>query len=282
MQGLHSIILHNLFNSTPGWVRYQTFDSIRPKIDTQVSICFELIKMSYDCCLGCGYPIYAVLSLMDAPLEYVCLVKACKNFKVSVPESGTCIKIEDDMPDLPLDLESDPAQALQEPSAEQEPTATPEPTRASLVRQRRKQRRNSIAKAKAARMVAFLTAAEKPMSEQVSEDGPDPVEKAITFVRRSLTQRREEARAAGKIKRPLNGFMLYRMAYVTPVKELHKLDNPGEASVYLGQSWAIESRSVRDRFAKLAAEEVELHRLAFPDYKFMPRRAPVAEESHLE
>lgn len=277
MPGLHSII-HNLFNSTSGGVRYQTFDSIRPQIDTQVSICFELIKMSYNCCLECAYPIYAVLSLMDAPLEYVCLVKACKNFKVSVPEFRTLIKIEDDIPDLPLDLESDPTQALQEPSAGQEPTATPEPARASLLRQRRKQHRHDIANAKAARMAAFLATAEKPMSEQASGDGPDPVEQAVTFARRPVTQRREEAEAAGKIKRPLNEFMLYRMAYLNAVKEMHELDNAGEASVYLGLSWGIEPGSVRDRFADLAAEEVALHRLAFPHYKFMPRRAPVAEE----
>lgn len=242
--------------------------------------------MSYHCCVGCLYPIYTVISL-EEPAEYVCLVKACKSFKVSVPQSGTFINVGEDLPDFPLDLESDYpaagleddiAQTLQEQSAQQEPTAASEPTRASLA----KQRRISAAKARAARRRALLPTAEEPMSEQVGEDGPDPVEKAKAFVRRSITQRRQEAETAGKVKRPLNGFMLYRMAYLPAVKEMHKLYNPGEVSVYLGQSWAIEPGSVRDRFAELAAEEIEIHRLAFPEYIYHPRRARVAQESDSE
>ncbi|KAK3317430.1 hypothetical protein B0T19DRAFT_446396 [Cercophora scortea] len=88
-------------------------------------------------------------------------------------------------------------------------------------------------------------------------------------------------KAPGKIMRPLNSYMLYRMTYEPCIRDYLKLackfDNRDInkqtlVSRFSGKSWKRESASVRQRFDELAMIDKANHRLAFPDYKYAPKQ----------
>lgn len=95
------------------------------------------------------------------------------------------------------------------------------------------------------------------------------------YVNRSPEVRQAEVRDSkeGKIKRPMNAFMLYRKAYQNRTKEWKKHDNHQVISQVCGISWAMEPQSLRDQYDGWAKIERNNHKLAFPDYKFAPAKA---------
>lgn len=95
------------------------------------------------------------------------------------------------------------------------------------------------------------------------------------YAKRSLEARRAEVVRSkdGKTKRPSNAFMLYRKAYQNRAKELKKHDNHQLVSKVCGASWKCEDPRVKAYFTDLARIESELHREAFPEYKFSPAKA---------
>lgn len=104
-----------------------------------------------------------------------------------------------------------------------------------------------------------------------------PREEAIiaemeTWVNRPVSERLQEietGKTPGKVKRPMNCFMLYRKAYQSLCPE----NNHQTISKMCGQSWDMETEEVKERFQAWARVERENHQLAHPEYKFSPSKA---------
>ncbi|KAI0484784.1 hypothetical protein GGR56DRAFT_42875 [Xylariaceae sp. FL0804] len=95
------------------------------------------------------------------------------------------------------------------------------------------------------------------------------------YVRRGPEERRREVASSkdGKVKRPMNAFMLYRKAYQNRTKEWKKHDNHQVISQVCGVSWNMEAQQLRDDFDRWARVERDNHKAAFPDYKFAPTKS---------
>ncbi|KAK3933474.1 high mobility group box domain-containing protein, partial [Diplogelasinospora grovesii] len=95
------------------------------------------------------------------------------------------------------------------------------------------------------------------------------------WIHRPIEVRRAEigtGKQPGKIKRPLNAFMLYRKAYQNRAKDLWKHRSHQIISQMCGKSWNLESESIRNQFNAWAKIEREKHQEAHPSYKFTPTR----------
>ncbi|CAH0026394.1 unnamed protein product [Clonostachys rhizophaga] len=108
-------------------------------------------------------------------------------------------------------------------------------------------------------------------------------------VRRGKEVREHENITQGRVKRPLNCFILYRSHFNNVTKqELKKAAKatPGEkskdgdphipsinprVSEYVARSWRNETEAIRARFDALAVEDAAEHLLADPDYKYTPK-----------
>lgn len=111
----------------------------------------------------------------------------------------------------------------------------------------------------------------KPLSELARENPSIVVSDVAAFSMRSTELRLSEAATAGKVKRPLNAFMLYRKAYQNVAKTQCKRDNHQQVSSVCGESWKLrEPSSVIDHFNHLASVEKQLHERAFPEYRYDP------------
>jgi hypothetical protein len=104
-----------------------------------------------------------------------------------------------------------------------------------------------------------------------------------SFVNRSKEVRLAEVeRAGGKVRRPMNNFILYRSAYSDLTKVWLASERPDFAkdnhqniSGFTGRSWGLETDECKIIFSRLAARERENHSKAHPDYKFEPNKGPV-------
>ena len=111
----------------------------------------------------------------------------------------------------------------------------------------------------------------KPLSELARENPSIVVADVAAFSMRSTDIRHSEASRAGKVKRPLNAFMLYRKAYQNVAKTQCKRDNHQQVSSVCGESWKTrEPSSIIDHFNHLASVEKQLHERAFPEYRYDP------------
>lgn len=95
------------------------------------------------------------------------------------------------------------------------------------------------------------------------------------YVSRTPEVRQAEVRDSkeGKVKRPMNAFMLYRKAFQNRTKEWKKHDNHQVISQVCGTSWNMEAQELRDQYDNWAKIERANHKLAFPEYKFAPAKA---------
>ena len=100
------------------------------------------------------------------------------------------------------------------------------------------------------------------------------IDKEAEANRSSEKRRQEVVNDKGKIKRPQNSFILYRSAHANVAKAILGADNHQLVSSLCGQSWAIESPEVRERFAEIAKLERDNHAKAHPGYKFSPSKPP--------
>ncbi|KAK8038372.1 hypothetical protein PG994_015139 [Apiospora phragmitis] len=92
------------------------------------------------------------------------------------------------------------------------------------------------------------------------------------YIHRSPEVRhQEQARFAscGKVKKPLNAFMLWRRANRDRIRAAsHERDPRPNFSTICGELWLVESTAVRVQFKEWAEIEKRNHLVAFPDYKF--------------
>lgn len=127
-------------------------------------------------------------------------------------------------------------------------------------------------KVKAERKVAQL---DKPLSELTKGWDHIPIVDIEAYVNRSVEDRRKEVNAGkspGKIKRPMNSFMLYRKAYQGRTKDWGFQDNHQVVSQVCGNSWRLEPESVREQYNEWAKIERANHQAAHPEYKFTPSK----------
>ncbi|KAI1294555.1 hypothetical protein F5Y03DRAFT_314317 [Xylaria venustula] len=137
-----------------------------------------------------------------------------------------------------------------------------------------------------------------PLSELVKDITGITDTDIEAYVNRSPEERRREVAQSktGKVKRPMNAFMLYRKAYQNRTKEWKRLDdirrkeesaaaaseggkpekghdNHQVISQVCGLSWNMEPQDLRDQYDDWAKVERNNHKLAFPDYKFAPAKS---------
>lgn len=107
-----------------------------------------------------------------------------------------------------------------------------------------------------------------------------PVVDIDAYVNRSAETRRqevEEGKNPGKVKRPMNSFMLYRKAYQNRTKSWCLQNNHQIVSQVCGDSWPLEPENVRAQFNEWARIERQNHQNAHPGYKFSPAKAGAAK-----
>ncbi|KAM4059329.1 HMG (high mobility group) box domain-containing protein [Hirsutella rhossiliensis] len=115
---------------------------------------------------------------------------------------------------------------------------------------------------------------QRPLSEVMEQTGNVEVSDVFNHVHRPNDVRMDEASKEGKIKRPLNAFLLYRKHVIGYVKkELLGEENKNNqqlVSRICGDSWKMETDEVKSNFKKLAQAEKTRHGQAFPTYKYTP------------
>jgi hypothetical protein len=151
-------------------------------------------------------------------------------------------------------------------------------------------------KVRAEKKVAKL---DKPLSELTKDWTHVPVADIESYVNRSTEERRkevEDGKNPGKVKRPMNSFMLYRKAYQNRTKDWCLQNNHQVVSQVCGDSWPLEPSEVKDQFSEWARIERVNHQNAHPGYKFSPSKPrattksskrkiseePMSEESDLD
>ncbi|KAL2154091.1 hypothetical protein VTH82DRAFT_2767 [Thermothelomyces myriococcoides] len=115
---------------------------------------------------------------------------------------------------------------------------------------------------------------DKPMSE-LTKGSSIPIADIEAYVNRPVEVRRQEVETGknpGKVKRPMNAFMLYRKAYQQRAKEWASQHNHQVVSRVCGLSWPLEPEHVRQQFKLWADTERDNHQKAHPDYKFTPAK----------
>lgn len=114
----------------------------------------------------------------------------------------------------------------------------------------------------------------KPLSE-IAKEFPDiPLMDVAAFATRSTAERHGSSTADGKIKRPLNAFMLYRKAYQKVAMAYCGSSSHQTVSLACGASWrCMEPDHIRKRFKDLADTETIKHKEAHPTYKYVPKKS---------
>ena len=115
-----------------------------------------------------------------------------------------------------------------------------------------------------------------PMSE-VTANSKVSVEDTLAFVNRSAEDRKKEVEGKKdkKIPRPMNSFLLYRKAYQERIKEWTDQKNHQKVSEVAAASWQdYESIELKNRYAEYAKMERDNHHLAWPNWKFRPKKGP--------
>lgn len=111
----------------------------------------------------------------------------------------------------------------------------------------------------------------RALSEISTVDKDVILANAELFATRPTQVRKEEEAKAGKIKRPLNAFMLYRKFYQDVAKTCCIKNNHQQVSTVCGDSWKnCEPSDLVRAFTLLAAKERKNHAIAFPLYKYDP------------
>ncbi|PSR81616.1 high mobility group box domain-containing protein, partial [Coniella lustricola] len=104
------------------------------------------------------------------------------------------------------------------------------------------------------------------------------------YINRTAEVRRKEIssdrKQPGKVKRPMNSFMLYRKAFQNHTKAYCEHNNHQVVSKVCGASWDQEPEHIRKQFADWAKMERANHQLAHPGYKFTPAKPKNQKRRH--
>lgn len=116
---------------------------------------------------------------------------------------------------------------------------------------------------------------EKPLSE-MGVEWKHSMDEIAVYVNRSAEERKNETdsdrKQPGRVKRPMNSFMLYRKAFQNHTKAYCEHNNHQVVSKVCGASWDMEPENIRNQFAEWAKQERANHQQAHPGYKFAPAK----------
>ncbi|KAK3337309.1 hypothetical protein B0T19DRAFT_455022 [Cercophora scortea] len=166
---------------------------------------------------------------------------------------------------------STPATSPPTPSRDRDGSGKTLGPRSSRIEKAPAKKKKRPDKAKAPKNMPVLN---EPMS-QVKLDKDIPVANIEEYVNRSSEVRREEiehGKNPGRVKRPMNAFMLYRKAYQLRAKEWADQHNHQVVSRVCGLSWPKEPDHIREQYKRWAELERDNHQKAHPDYKFTPSK----------
>ncbi|PLN85339.1 hypothetical protein BDW42DRAFT_2632 [Aspergillus taichungensis] len=110
-----------------------------------------------------------------------------------------------------------------------------------------------------------------PLSELTKDMSHIPIRDMEEWVHRPIETRLNQTTRKGKVARPMNSFILYRSAYAERTKEWLSQNNHQEVSKVAGQSWKMEPRDIKQKYASLANIEKANHEKAHPGYKYSPK-----------
>lgn len=149
------------------------------------------------------------------------------------------------------------------------PTTVPRPlaSKSRVQKPKRQKRRDKSDKDK--------VILDKPLSEMGEEWKQSMIEIEAYINRPSEARRKEidsDRKQPGKIKRPMNSFMLYRKAFQNHTKAYCEHNNHQVVSKVCGASWDQEPEHIRKQFADWAKLERANHQKAHPGYKFTPAK----------
>lgn len=113
-----------------------------------------------------------------------------------------------------------------------------------------------------------------PMSQSTLHLTHIPIKDMCAWAHRSEEERREQAEKKQSIPRPMNAFMMYRLAYSNRAKEFLNVKNYQIVNTAIAQSWALESDEVRNFYNDMSKIERDNHQRTHPTYKFRPNRGP--------
>ncbi|RDA92161.1 hypothetical protein CP533_5600 [Ophiocordyceps camponoti-saundersi (nom. inval.)] len=137
------------------------------------------------------------------------------------------------------------------------------------VEKRRKAPRGGLKPAVATTSVQL----DKPLSQHMKDRGDIEIFDVKAHVHRDT--RKSEVAEGGKVKRPLNAFLLYRKHVIIFIKKTflaeENKNNQQVVSRICGDSWKMETDEIKAKFKKLAQEEKKMHGKAFPGYKYTPK-----------
>lgn len=225
-------------------------------------------------CRNCFSPVYQVLS--HRVHAFVCLnYDDCPDFATLASESETIRvaysaalghpSLESDYPLWPLEA-NHPSHATNQTSVTQPRPELEQSTQQGSVAIPTIQRpimRATHSESSNAQEDAREdpTLPKQPLSELMKTEDSDQMAEVTEFANRSVDRRRMEAQAAGKIKRPANAYILYRMTH----------QGRGSSPEIVGKIWAMETDEVKQVFGELAKRDRSLHEQAFPEYKYNPK-----------
>ncbi|KFX97002.1 hypothetical protein O988_05057 [Pseudogymnoascus sp. VKM F-3808] len=124
-----------------------------------------------------------------------------------------------------------------------------------------------------------------PLSDLTRACTHVPVVDIDAYVNRSAETRRQEVdegKNPGKVKRPINPFMLYRKAYQNRTKNWCLENSHQVISQICGDSWSLEPDNIRAQFNEWARIERQNHQNAHPGYRFSPAKAATAKAAKSE
>lgn len=122
-----------------------------------------------------------------------------------------------------------------------------------------------------------LPVIQRPLSELAGGYPSVEVPDIAAYVERPKEDRlrevAEDKKDPGKIKRPMNSFMLYRKAYQNLAKALSHEQHHNIISQVAGDGWRMEPEHVRKQFENWSTIEKENHHNTYPNYKFAPTKS---------
>ncbi|KAM0322820.1 hypothetical protein ACHAQA_009161 [Verticillium albo-atrum] len=154
----------------------------------------------------------------------------------------------------------------------QKRSSTIKPLAARATRVEKSSPRKKKERSKASKKVDDVL---NPLSELARQSPHIHVTDIGAYVNRSTEERLkevEESKTPGKIKRPMNAFMLYRKAYQNLAKTLCTQNNHQVVSQVCGSGWPLEPEHIRLQFNDWAKLERLNHQEAHPGYKFTPSK----------
>ena len=113
-----------------------------------------------------------------------------------------------------------------------------------------------------------------PMSQSTLHLTHIPIKDMYAWAHRSEEERREQAEKKQSIPRPMNAFMMYRLAYSNRAKEFLNVKNYQIVNTAIAHSWALETDEVRNFYNEMSKIERDNHQRTHPTFKFRPNRGP--------